>query len=95
MQKKYTMHAREKLHLPICAYVIGDLELMKKNFFAKIEDSDAAGPEKQGIYLSWPYSAKGGLLWDGLTPEIILRLECFVLCTCNSSQTNQGLLLEL
>ena len=48
-----TGHAREKSHLLICACeIIGDLEL-------KIEvsaTSDAAGPEKQWIYLPQPYA---------------------------------------
>ena len=40
---------REKPHLPICACTIGDLELIEISATA-----DAAGPEKQCIYLLWP-----------------------------------------
>ena len=47
------MHEREKLHLLICACILGDFELIFKNS-AK---SDVAGPEKQWIYLPWPYWA--------------------------------------
>ena len=46
-------HAREKPHLPICACIIGDLELIKETK-QQMEVSAVSGPEKQGIYLPWP-----------------------------------------
>ena len=56
---KATGHAREKPNLPISAYEIGDLEIIikkKKVEFSAL--SDAAGPEKQGIYLPRPYALR-------------------------------------
>ena len=56
---KATGHAQEKPNLLICAYEIGDLGIIiLVKFFLKVEFSalsDTAGPEKQGIYLPWPY----------------------------------------
>ena len=59
MGTRLQVHAREKPNLPICAYEIGDLEIIilvqlkkKKVEFSAL--SDAAGPEKQGIYLPRP-----------------------------------------
>ena len=51
---KATGHAREKLNLLICAYEIGDLEIIKKKKVEFSALSDAAVPEKQGIYLPRP-----------------------------------------
>ena len=68
-------HAREKLHLPICACETGDLELIKKIEVSAISDVGVASSLGLGTRLMWPGLRNNEFTYHGL---ISTRRDVFV-----------------